>query len=160
MCEPPFSYNLSSTKCLKIGLEAIVYGFPHGGGQLSLNHVSAFELDYLGLDRFSECDRPDDRADEDAFCLRLSRLGAWFCRPTLRHQNMDPGPDSLRLWIGWSEADGVWVLKMTTREALKNAVGRVRLAKNMDERCRAIDISGGKFYSDPKDCEDTRDLVG
>jgi len=83
---------------------------------------------------------PED--DEDAFCSRLSNLGS----------SLTPleGNETTRyltgFWRGrgWGRINRVWagLSWLTTEECCR-----------LGERC------GGKFYADPKECEDIKDLV-
>jgi hypothetical protein len=70
----------------------------------------------------------------------------------------DPEEDT-ELLLGWSESGGVWVPKVNESAAMAKGVGRIGNAFTMEERCSVIEKLGGKFYSDPKDCEDTKDMV-
>ncbi|KAL1971160.1 hypothetical protein VTN77DRAFT_111 [Rasamsonia byssochlamydoides] len=76
--------------------------------------------------------------------------------------------ETTRLVMGWPEEGGVCVLKI---KGLKDdqgggwtggwvdGLGAIQNAYTMRERCRAIEKLGGVFYDNPRDCEDTRDLV-
>ena len=67
------------------------------------------------------------------------------------------GGEVVETFLGWPENGGVWVLRETWDDSEGRAVARIKLAKTMEERCRAIEMSGGTFYLDAKDCDATRD---
>ncbi|EAW11010.1 uncharacterized protein ACLA_066460 [Aspergillus clavatus NRRL 1] len=138
-----------------------VVGFPSIGGRYLLQDVSAVELDFLGLDRFTPTQRPpksdpDWQAKEEAHCDRLRRLGAeWW--ESLAHAYMEAftgqsWDDENFTGVGWPATGGVWVLRTTLREAVEIGTARIRNAYNMEERCQSIEKLGGVFYQDPKDC--------
>jgi len=61
--------------------------------------------------------------------------------------------------LGWPEDEehkgGVWVLKLKRSEIRgpdeNRMTGRIRLARTIQERCRAIEMCGGTFYAHPTD---------
>lgn len=57
-----------------------LWGWPSRGGVIYLNHATALDFDFLGLDSVNATMRRDrDQDAEDAFCQRLLLLGAkWF----------------------------------------------------------------------------------
>lgn len=55
---------------LALGSGATLYGWPSTGGRYTLQNPSAFELDFLGVDRFVESKKASTAEDEDAFCLK------------------------------------------------------------------------------------------
>src|SRR5271163_4380645 len=58
---------------------AVVYAWPSTGGRLELENPSVLELDTLGIeDRLTESNRSIQATEEDAFVLRLRRLGGTF----------------------------------------------------------------------------------
>lgn len=59
--------------------------------------------------------------------------------------------DNPYIKIGWpSNGRGVWVLNTTQDRASELGAGRIYNARDMDERCRIIESTGGVYYSDPK----------
>ena len=58
---------------------AVVYAWPSTGGRLELQNPSVFELDILGIqDHSTEHSKSTNPIDEDAFAVRLRRLGGTF----------------------------------------------------------------------------------
>ncbi|KAI4247240.1 MAG: hypothetical protein L6R40_001583 [Gallowayella cf. fulva] len=144
-----------------------VRGFPTKGGLYFLNVAGPVELDFLGLDRFHEASPSDDPVEEEAFCQRMRALGArWFQNETDVDKEV---PSKVRdgkrvgrmeLWFGWPEDGGVWLLEVEEFEGARRGVGgRIRNAKNMEERCRFIDRLGGTFFGDRNKCTLTRDIT-
>jgi hypothetical protein len=138
--------------------------------------VSPVELDYLGLDRFMEQERAADQAEEDAFCMRLRKVGAKWWHDYNDFTDAVAGArqmtkeEATRLLLCWPEEGGVWVLKIDGRENAEWEGGgwseggwregrMVYNAYTMRERCQAIERLGGVFFKNPKECEDTKDLV-
>jgi len=159
----PDYYNVATTtdKRLNIGVGAVAHGWPSTGGRYDLGPVGAFELEYLGLDRFSECERNPNPDEEDAFCLRLRRLGARFC-PYSHGSRTHRDEKDEDTWLGWpaeEDGGGVWVLKANRSESYRRQVGRISLAKDMGERCKAIEMCGGVFFKDVEACEEARGLA-
>lgn len=156
---------------------AIVRGWPSRGGLYVAEQCFGVELDFLGLDRFHESRRSDDQAEEDAFCKRMRMIGAKWFKNDMEYILWDPrdyGPDEdIELILGWPKQQysdrgdgdvgggggGVWVLKLNRSDAIAKGTGRIHNAYNMEERCRAIEQMGGTYFSNPKDCPDTKDLV-
>lgn len=67
--------------------------------------------------------------------------------------------EEVRTVLGGPESGVVWVLRETWEAWEDRDVGRVKLAEPMEERCRAIDMSGGTFSPDPRECDVTRHLI-
>jgi hypothetical protein len=139
---------------------AAVYAWPSTGGRLELTNPSAFELDILGLeDHFTESNRSTDGTEEDAFALKLRRLGGTFYKYQYGIRGGDLKFDVIHSWLGWPEDEehkgGVWVLKLKWSQMIglieNRMTGRIRLAKTMQDRCRAIETCGGTFYAYPTD---------
>ncbi|KAJ6096928.1 hypothetical protein N7486_007674 [Penicillium sp. IBT 16267x] len=143
------------------GPGVMVFGYPSKGGVYVLRNCFGVELDFLGLDRFNNTERPskldpDWQAKEDAHCDRMRRLGAtWWRRASdeflergLEHPKSTDG----YLQVGWPAAGGVWVLHTTSDNAGDIGAARIHNAHDMEERCRWIEKLGGVFYADPKDC--------
>ena len=132
----------------------VVQGWPSTGGIYKISDADAVVLDFLQLDRFNETPRSDDPEEEDAFCRRLSMIGArWW---SSEEESEIPLPFKVRdgkrvtmekLWLGWPKAGGVWALSLDEHEGSKRGVGRIKNAINMEERCRAIEMLGGVFHS-------------
>ncbi|KAJ5921467.1 hypothetical protein N7466_009793 [Penicillium verhagenii] len=143
------------------GFGAKVFGYPSKGGVYILRVGFGIELDFLGLDRFNNTERPskldpDWQAKEDAHCDMMRRLGAtWWRRESdefLKHGLEPPKPTDGYLRVGWPAAGGVWVLHTTLGNAGGIGAARILNARDMEERCRWIEKLGGVFYADPKDC--------
>ncbi|GFF32844.1 hypothetical protein IFM46972_03696 [Aspergillus udagawae] len=138
-----------------------VLGYPSKGGIYVLRDCFGVELDFLGLDRFNDTERPstldpDWQAKEDAHCDRMRRLGATWWRSEsdefLERGLERPESTDDYLQVGWPAAGGVWVLHTTWGNASDIGAARIHNAHDMEERCRWIEKLGGVFYADPKDC--------
>ncbi|KAJ6014733.1 hypothetical protein N7540_009324 [Penicillium herquei] len=143
------------------GPELLVFGYPSKGGVYILHTCFGVELDFLGLDRFNNTERPSKldpnwQAKEDAHCDRMRRLGATWWRTAadefLEHGLYPPESTDSYLQVGWPAAGGVWVLQTTLDNAGHIGAARIHNAHDMEERCRWIEKLGGVFYTDPKDC--------
>ncbi|GLB01628.1 hypothetical protein AtubIFM57258_000037 [Aspergillus tubingensis] len=144
-----------------LGPGVAVYGFPSRGGFYVLRECVGVELDFLGIDRFGNTERPsksdpDWQAKEEAHCDRMRHLGAkWFetYRDELEfmffrtREDTDP-----YVSFGWPDGGGVWVLNTTYGRASELGTAIIHNAKNMEERCELIKRLGGIFYADPSDC--------
>ena len=145
---------------LSLGREPCLYGWPSTGGRLTILSPSAFELDYLNVNRFTTSERADEPATEDAFCLQMKRLGATFIQwGRALFIDAEKAAEEIHTILGWPASGGVWVIRETWEALYDRDVGRVKLAKTMEERCRAIEMSGGTFFANPSDCDFTKDLV-
>lgn len=146
--------GLFQDKRLRLHDSAVVYAWPSTGGRLELQNPSPFELDILGIqDHSTEHNRSTSLTDEDAFVLRLRRLGGAFYEYQYGFKHGENLYAEIHTWLGWPEDDehkgGVWVLKVTKSDALERKTGRIRLATSMQDRCRAIEMCGGVFYASP-----------
>lgn len=145
----------------------LIRGFPSKGGIYLLPDAGPVELEFLSLDRFHETLCSDEPTEEDAFCQRMRGMGAeWF--ENEREADDRPPPKvrdgkmvgRMEVWLGWPQSGGVWVLEIEEFEGARRGVGgRIRNAKSMEERCRFIEMLGGVFFRDRKDCQLTRDIV-
>jgi hypothetical protein len=139
--------------------------WPSTGGVYVLEGVSSVELDFLGLDRFTAADRSYDHNQEDRFCKHLRMIGAdWYedyqawvevwvgGRETEQHR--------VRWALGWPADGGVWYLRLTYPDFItRKDLGRLRNAWTMEERCRAIEMSGGKLCEDISECNEISHLL-
>ncbi|KAH6856358.1 hypothetical protein B0I37DRAFT_412287 [Chaetomium sp. MPI-CAGE-AT-0009] len=121
--------------CFGMTSGAFVKGFPSKGGVYILN-CSAIELDFLGLDRFETAWPSADPAEEDALCDKMRLLG----------------PEEKQRFIGVTLQGGLWVLETDKLDSSNRQLGRIGNARDMEEKCRAIERFGGTFYADPSDC--------
>lgn len=147
---------------------AAVRGWPAKGGFYALNGVHAVEMDFLGLDRFKEADRPKNfnttagAEAEETHCRRMRQLGArwwrsghaestwWFKNPK---ESWDPLTKPVT-YFGWP-ADGqggVWALNTTLYGASEMGAGRIHIAITMEERCKIMEELGAVYYANPEDC--------
>ncbi len=162
---PPPGWSISDRYSFKdrrlhLSDAATVYAWPSTGGRLELQNPSALELDILGIeDHFNESNKSNDAVEEDAFFLRLRRLGGTFYEYQYGSRHEELRGAEIHTWLGWPEDEehkgGVWVLKLKWSE-LRSPVrprmtGRIRLARTMQDRCRAIEMCGGIFYANPPD---------
>ena len=133
---------------------AVVYAWPSTGGRFELQNPSVLELDILGIeDRFTECNKSYNTIEEDAFVYRLRRLGGVFFERQYGVRIDELRDNEIHTWLGWPKDEehkgGVWMLKVKYNETYERRTGRIRLAKTMQERCRAIEMCGGVFYATP-----------
>ncbi|KAK7416328.1 hypothetical protein QQX98_005273 [Neonectria punicea] len=124
-----------------------ITGHPSKGGTYSLSGCSAVDLAFLGVDRFSPAQRSADAAEEDAFCARMRQLGARW--------SGDPRPERPVLYVGWPAGGGVWAVRRSyVSGSPSKGLGRIANAVTMAERCWVIEMLGGTFYADPRECRD------
>ncbi|KAL7802069.1 hypothetical protein V8C44DRAFT_345971 [Trichoderma aethiopicum] len=145
-----------------LGPGGFVRGWPSKGGIYVLSHVFGVELEFLGLDRFNNTARPsipDPAAaseEEEAHCNKMRQLGArWYkSEEDYRFSNYAPELfDRDIIYVGWPAGGGVWVLFLPSRSyARMDGVAIIHNAFNMEERCKAIEQLGGRFYENPRDC--------
>ncbi|MCJ1455116.1 hypothetical protein MMC28_005470 [Mycoblastus sanguinarius] len=147
------------------GSSNIVRCWPSDGGILVATRVTGVELEYLGLDRFHGQNRSSDQIEEDAFCRSLRRIGAkWWesewdwLQATSKARKMTDDEKAV-VMLGWLKEGGVWVLRIESEEHYVPEMGRIWNAFTMEERCRAIELSGGTFYRDLGHCDETKDLT-
>jgi hypothetical protein len=145
---------------LRLYDSAIVYAWPSTGGRLELENPSALELDILGIENhLTESNRSTEATEEDSFALRLRRLGGTFYQYDSSFRRNELRDAEIHTWLGWPEDEehkgGVWVLKLKKSEMYgpdeNRMTGRIKLARTMQERCRAIEMCGGTFYAHPTD---------
>ncbi|KAL8744301.1 MAG: hypothetical protein Q9190_003444 [Brigantiaea leucoxantha] len=145
----------------------LVRGFPSKSGIYLLRDAGPVEPEFLSLDRFHETLRSDEPAEEDAFCQRMRGMGAqWFENEREADERSPPKVrdgkrvGKIEVWLGWPQSGGIWVLEIEEFEGARRGVGgRIKNAKSMEERCRFIEMLGGVFFSDRKDCELAKDIV-
>ena len=140
---------------------AVIYAWPSTGGRLELQDATPLELDFLGIqDHFTDLKRSYNATEEDTFALKLRRLGGGtFYQYRAGQRRGSLKDNEVHTWLGWPDDDqhrgGVWVLKLKYSEVYygrlggNRKTGRIRLARTMEERCRAIEICGGTFYPNP-----------
>ena len=131
------------------GRGTIVYGWPSSGGVWVHADCYAVELDFLCLSRFKPSDTERFSPAEDDFCQRLEMIGAHFYEREYDYNIQTYTYNHSRVWYAWPEnapTGGVWVLRTTGWEGAELGVARIRNALTMEERCKAIEMLGGKFY--------------
>lgn len=145
----------------------LVRGFPSKGGIYLIEEAGLIELEFLSLDRFHETLPSDEPAEEDAFCQRMRGMGAQWFENEREADNEPPHKvkdgkmvGRMEVWLGWPQSGGVWVLEVEEFEGARKGVGgRIRNAMSMEERCRFIEMLGGVFFRDRRDCPLTRDMI-
>jgi hypothetical protein len=122
--------------------------------------VHAVELDYIALDRFHITPRSTNASEEDAFCVKLRRIGGkWWSSYedfglATRAKGRRLWPDEREvLFLGWPEEGGVWVLRYDNRKLLRGSLGPVWNALSMAERCTALEMHGAVFFETPEESE-------
>lgn len=138
-------------KRLSLDKSATVYAWPSIGGRLELRNPSAFELEVLGIEDASlEINCSADFGVEDAFAYKLRSLGGTFSEHSYLTKGSPLDREEVHTWLGWPQDEahkgGVWVLALEERHTWDRKTGRIRLARTMEERCRAIELCGGTFY--------------
>lgn len=140
---------------------AWVHGYPSKGGYYVLHPCFAVELDFLGLDRLAEVERPQNSSaaeEEEAHCMRMRQLGAkwWASGKESLWWSLDPknGWDLDRqvLYFGWPAEGGVWALNTTVIGAGEMGAGKIHMATTMEERCKIMEGLGAVYYKDAGDC--------
>jgi hypothetical protein len=142
-----------------------IYGYPSTGGILVKDNATILDMNFLSLPRFDAVERSFDRAEEDAFCERLRRVGAtWWQYNCEWLDNLMEHCDELvtdeqkRIMVyGWpSDGRGVWVLKYQQSGDLPDVFGKVRMAADMEEKIEAMKALGAEFVADPDEVEELR----
>lgn len=64
-----------------------------------------------------------------------------------------------RVWVGWPEDGGVWVLVLRGDDRRRRSGWRIGTARDMNERCRAIELLEGRFSGDSGECEVIQSLL-
>lgn len=134
----------------------IVYGWPSTGGIWVHEECYGVELNFLGLSRFEPSDTERFSPAEDGFCKRLEMIGAQFYESEYAYNTQTFRHDASRMWYGWpgdAPEGGVWVLRTKGPEGAELGVSRIRNALTMEERCKAIEMLGGRFYERWEDVE-------
>lgn len=168
--DPYHPYNMeTSTDRTSFGdLFTGVRCWPSQGGIVS-HSCSVFEINFLELDPLnpSPSQRDSDPDEEDRFCKRLRLIGGRYFATESAHNYYSltaRGKDRWDLWLGWpgekgkEGKQGVWVLWLDSTDATWKGVGRIRNMLTMEDRCKAIEMLGGKFHKDYRDVEQLRDL--
>ena len=166
-CFPPPPSTVLRTRRLEPATQELhtAWGWPSGGGLL-VKTVDNVELKFLGLDRDSRNSPSLDPTDEDAFCLRLRKLGAQFFASENDYQRAsvpDLGYDTIsgdratcfaaELQVGWPVQGGVWVLEVANKQLQPKDLFELHAAQDMEERCTILKGLGAAFISDPQECK-------
>ncbi|KAL3427470.1 hypothetical protein PVAG01_00979 [Phlyctema vagabunda] len=152
---------------LNIGRSNIVMGWPSVGGIIVAEFVPSVELDFLGLDRFTAVERSYNQTEEDEFCRKLRLIGGkwwssyWDFIETTQYQMRKMTPEEEQvLYLGWpAKGGGVWIIRLENRNVFWVGFDRHRNAHTMEERCRALEMSGATFYENPEDCTYVKPLL-
>ena len=84
----------------------------------------------------------------------------WDYRQATVHRSRMMYPDEREvLFLDWPEEGGVWVLRYDNQKQVVGDIGTIYNALAMEERCKAIEISGGTFFENPEECDFTRPLL-
>jgi hypothetical protein len=142
--------------------------WPSVGGIIANTHVSSVELDFLHLSRFEASPRSSNAEEEDVFCRQLRRTGGkwWssyadFIEAVDARMRPISANEREALLLGWPEDGGVWVMKESNWYELGREPGswRLRNAHTMEERCKAMEMSGAVYYANPEDYEPVKALL-
>jgi len=131
-----------------------------------IKHATPLELDYLGLQRFRDTQRPwpANTTEEDHFCAALRRTGAEFWQlPPSKSQDLSCWPledcvePQIRghLGLGWPPGGGSCLVNLTdAKKTWGSGLSGYYNAKDMDERCDRCSVLGGVWCPrDPEVCE-------
>lgn len=131
------------------GESTLVYGWPSTGGVWIHDNCYGVELEFLNLSRVEPAATQRWSREEDEFCKRLERIGAQFFTSEHEYVKNELFSPTLRsqLWCGWPSDGGVWFLRVESFEGVEMGVSRISNALTMGERCRTIELLGGKHYS-------------
>lgn len=161
-----------------------VYGYPSTGGVIIRTNADLVELTQLGLDRLEPLEkRSDDQEAEDAFCDLLRKVGGKWWKCEQRYHDVSSGiwkyvnptdEEKIVRFFGWPEEEetesqkehgqggsggGVLMLEYEDVVDMPNDVGRLRMAVNMEERCRLMkERLSAKYYANPALCPPLADL--
>ncbi|ETS03816.1 hypothetical protein M419DRAFT_57789, partial [Trichoderma reesei RUT C-30] len=144
-----------------LGPGGFVRGWPSKGGLYVLDRVFGVELEYLGLDRFNNTPRPSisdpdaSAEEEEMHCNKMRQLGAIWHKSEAHYRNYKIAPELYDMdikYAGWPAGGGVWMLLTSETYARLKGTAIIHNALNMEERCKAIEKLGGRFYENPRDC--------
>lgn len=142
--------------------------WPSVGGIIVNTHVSSVELDFLKLSRFEAVPRSENISEEDEFCRQLRRTGGkwWvsygdFIEAVDAKMRPISAKERESLLLGWPKDGGVWVMKETNWYNFSREPGswRLRNAHTMEERCKAMEMSGAVYFENPEDCDSVKALL-
>lgn len=154
-CRLGYEEPLEAVRTIFGGCGTIVYGWPSTGGLWVHGQCYGVELNFLGLPRFEPSATERYSKKEDEFCKRLEKIGGRFYESESAYNNLTVGPEYRRLpqmwygWPGWPDSEvlgAVWALRTEDFEGCEIGVARIRNALTMKERCKAIEMLGGKLY--------------
>lgn len=142
--------------------------WPSIGGIIVNRHVSSVELDFLNLSRFEASPRSYNANKEDAFCRLLRQTGGkwwssyWdFMEAVDTKMRPMSAKEREALLLGWPEDGGVFVMREDNWYDFGKEPGSRRLsnAYTMEERCKAMEMSGAVYYAKPEDYELVKALL-
>jgi hypothetical protein len=143
-----------------------VHCWPSVGGIIIAERVRAVELAYIGIDRFNTTPRSTNETEEDAFCLRLRKIGGkwWrsyddFAMATVSKVRMMWPDEREVLFLGWPEQGGVWVLRYDNPKMTRGDLGPVWNVFDIEERCKALEKYGAVLFSNPEESEHVKPLL-
>ncbi|KAL2062142.1 hypothetical protein VTL71DRAFT_6408 [Oculimacula yallundae] len=159
--DPIFRAELSSRNTARY--------WPSVGGLIVNEHLTSVEVNFFKLSRFVDTPRPprpvQDPDEEDAFCGRLRLTGArwwrdysdfdWAIVGRMRGVSKQ---EREALVLGWDNDAGVWVIREENRGDIYQT-GRWMNAHTMEERWRAMNISGAVYHANPEDREPVKVLM-
>ena len=133
---------------------AQVFGWPSSGGVVIKEFANAVDLDFLDVDRFHRSGKAASSAEEDVFCDKLYRIGAKWWQDEddfndvdlgMRERTADEERESI---FGYPSTGGVWMLSFPTQREIPRDIGRINMARNMEERCAVMKEYGATFFDD------------
>ena len=151
----PTDKPCDATKRSEFGMYGCqVFGWPSSGGVLIKDPDNAVDLEYLGIERLNATSRSDSTNEEDAFCERPRKLGATWWASEEDYINVLLGLrertplEHSELVVGWPASGGAWILRFENAKQRPKDFGKIKMALNMEERCRVVEEYGGTFYTD------------
>lgn len=121
------------------------------------------DLAYLSIPITRAVERSSDAAEEDAFCERLRRVGAtwwayygeWLDNYEQHDEYRVTAEQKRTMVYGWpTNVEGVWVLRYWGDGDVPGDLGRVRMARSMEERIEVMKGFGAEFVADPTHVEE------
>lgn len=171
--QPYYEEDDPKIRCSLISYPCEIHCYPSQGGIIILSGMTAVDLDWLGLSRFSLSYRSDDQDEEDGFCLKLVQLGArwWKSRNFLARKQgaaRTYGYNGYDEWgytesyssffppdiqISYPSKGGLWLLKYPIDSRVKTG-GSQNLHYNltMDERSEMLELMGATFHASIEEC--------
>jgi hypothetical protein len=178
ICPPPIDRDLTRRAVFE-GHGCTIFAYPSTGGVVIKNDADLVDMHFLGLDRFSPCEkRYDDDVQETMFSRQVRKVGGKWWPDMGRYVNVTVGArqpiaeERVERYFGWPNQDapsenssedtkpketGVFVLEYDVDDPEEIETARLRMAISMAEKVELMKRMGAKFYADPRDYEGLKD---